>query len=217
MRTSRHHSAQAIPPPEPADPGSARFPHSPAARRAAVQPADAAALTPEPAPRSADEHVPAAAAVDPPDPGRNRIVGKGELAPSSLDPRSPGSPSSAGRPTPAGGRSATTEPSASAAGIDRTSAYRRANRQPAFAAAWEDAWQDSIDDLEGEARRRALEKSDALLMFQLRAYRPERYRESFNVRVDVRREAERIAARFGVPVEEVLDRLERQAEEALKK
>jgi hypothetical protein len=107
--------------------------------------------------------------------------------------------------------------SASAAGIDRTSAYRRANRDPAFAAAWEDAWQDSIDDLEGEARRRALEKSDALLMFQLRAYRPERYRESFNVRVDVRREAERIAARFGVPVEDVLDRLERQAEEALKK
>jgi len=100
---------------------------------------------------------------------------------------------------------------ASAAGVDRSTPYRRAERDPAFAAAWAEASDDAIDTLEGEARRRALAGSDALLMFLLRAHRPQRFRESLDVRVDVRREAALVAERLGVPVEEVLEAANRLA------
>jgi hypothetical protein len=100
-----------------------------------------------------------------------------------------------------------------AAGVDRSTPYRRAGRDPAFAEAWAAAEQDAIDTLEGEARRRALNGSDGLLMFLLRAHRPERYRDSIDVRLDVRREAERIAAKLGMNPEEVLEIAERRARE----
>ncbi|MCI4355412.1 MAG: hypothetical protein L3K06_08630, partial [Thermoplasmata archaeon] len=45
---------------------------------------------------------------------------------------------------------------ADAAGIDRSTPYVRAARDPRFAAAFERAREDAIDGLEGEARRRAL-------------------------------------------------------------
>jgi len=96
-----------------------------------------------------------------------------------------------------------------AVGIDRSTPYVRARRDPGFAAAWAAAEQDSIDVLEAEARRRALVSSDALLMFLLRAHRPERYRDTLDVRLDVRREAERVAERLGLPVDDVLARVER--------
>ena len=41
-------------------------------------------------------------------------------------------------------------------------------------------------------------------MFLLRAHRPERYRETLDLRLELRAEAERIAAKVGRPVEEVL-------------
>lgn len=100
-----------------------------------------------------------------------------------------------------------------AAGIDRSTPYRRAQRDPAFAAAWAAAEQDAVDTLEAEARRRALQSSDALLMFLLRAHRPERYRDSLEVHLDVRREAERIAAKLGMSPDEVLEIAERRAAE----
>jgi hypothetical protein len=50
-------------------------------------------------------------------------------------------------------------------------------------------------------------------MFLLRAHRPDVYRESVEVRVDIRREAERIAEQLGVPVEDVLKRYERRVRE----
>ena len=99
------------------------------------------------------------------------------------------------------------------AGIDRSTPYRRAERDPAFAEAWAEASDDAIDLLEGEARRRALAGSDALLMFLLRAHRPERFRESLDVRVELRREAEQVAAKTGRSVEEVLEAAERRARE----
>lgn len=68
--------------------------------------------------------------------------------------------------------------SASAAGIDRDTAYKRRRRDQHFAAAWAAAEQDAIDILEAEARRRALSVSDQLLMFLLRAHRPELYRDN---------------------------------------
>ena len=100
-----------------------------------------------------------------------------------------------------------------AAGIDRSTPYRRAGRDPKFAEAWAAAEQDAVDTLEAEARRRALHGSDGLLMFLLRAHRPERYRDSIDIRLDVRREAERIAAKLGMSADEVLEIAQRRAAE----
>jgi hypothetical protein len=100
---------------------------------------------------------------------------------------------------------------ASACGVDRTTPYAAAKRDPAFAAAWAAAEQDAIDVLEAEARRRALAGSDSLLQFLLRALRPEKYRDRVDLHVEVRREAERIAIRHGVPLEQVLEIADRHA------
>ena len=43
------------------------------------------------------------------------------------------------------------------AGFDRKTAYAHRAADPEFAAEWEDALEQSIDDLEGEARRRAVD------------------------------------------------------------
>ena len=47
--------------------------------------------------------------------------------------------------------------SARKAGFDRKTAYAHRAADPEFAAEWEDALEQSIDDLEGEARRRAVD------------------------------------------------------------
>ena len=104
---------------------------------------------------------------------------------------------------------------ADAAGVDRSTPYVRARRDAAFAAAWAQAEQDALDVLEAEARRRALASSDALLMFLLRAHRPERYREALDVHLELRRAAERTAERLGLGVDEVLAAAERKAQELL--
>jgi hypothetical protein len=83
-----------------------------------------------------------------------------------------------------------------AAGIERSTAYRHRDSDPAFAAAWEDAMEQSTDDLAGEAYRRARhgtekpvfhmgarcgavrEYSDTLTIFLLKAHRPGVYRET---------------------------------------
>ena len=71
--------------------------------------------------------------------------------------------------------------SADGAGIDRDTAYRRRQRDRRFAEAWAQTEQDAIDVLEAEARRRALTTSDTLLIFLLKAHRPDRYREPSRV------------------------------------
>lgn len=83
--------------------------------------------------------------------------------------------------------------------IDRSTAYRRREADEAFAAAWEDALEESIDRLEAEARRRAeegtlkpvfyqgdavgfiKEYSDTLMVLLLKAHRPEKYRERTDI------------------------------------
>ncbi len=104
---------------------------------------------------------------------------------------------------------------AQGAGIDRTTAYAKAARDPAFAAAWRAAHEAAVDLLEGEARRRALAGSDQLLMFLLRGLRPDRYGAKLDLRVDIRREAERVAERLGCSVEDVLEAAEAKAREVL--
>ena len=102
--------------------------------------------------------------------------------------------------------------SADGAGIDRDTAYRRRQRDPDFAAAWTQAEADAVDVLEAEARRRALTVSDNLLMFLLKAHRPERFRET--IRIDLRREAERLAAELGIDPEAAIAEAERLVAEA---
>jgi hypothetical protein len=66
---------------------------------------------------------------------------------------------------------------AKAAGITRQAAYWARNADDAFKAAWDDAREQAIDTLELEAHRRAMKSSDLLIIFLLKALRPEKYRE----------------------------------------
>lgn len=95
-----------------------------------------------------------------------------------------------------------------AAQIDRSTPYARRDADEKFAAAWDDALEESIDRLEAEARRRAeegtlkpvfyqgdavgfiKEYSDTLMVLLLKAHRPEKYRE----RTDVTSGGEKIQA-----------------------
>lgn len=84
---------------------------------------------------------------------------------------------------------------AKASGLHRNTWYRRRSQRPEFAAAWAEALERGTDALEDEAVRRAVEGvlkpvfhqgkrvgalriySDSLLMFMLRARRPDRFAE----------------------------------------
>jgi hypothetical protein len=83
-------------------------------------------------------------------------------------------------------------------GVTLRAAYKRREQDASFRAAWDAAHETSVDLLEAEARRRAYEGvsehvyrggewveirkySDALLMFLLKAERPEKYRENYDV------------------------------------
>jgi len=66
-------------------------------------------------------------------------------------------------------------------GIDRTLAYKWRERDPKFAEEWSQAEEDASDLLEAEALKRAKASSDTLLIFLLKARRPEKYRETVNL------------------------------------
>ena len=84
------------------------------------------------------------------------------------------------------------------AGVTRQDAYRTHNRNKKFRRLWEEAFDEAVDLLDGEARRRATGikrdvwyagevvgtenvYSDTLLMFLLRAHRPRLYRDNVQV------------------------------------
>lgn len=85
---------------------------------------------------------------------------------------------------------------ARAAKVSRQWAYQMREEDPDFAAAWDEALQISLDDAEGELYRRAVkgtlkpvfqggekvgsvrEYSDTLLIFLLKAHKPDVYRET---------------------------------------
>jgi hypothetical protein len=68
---------------------------------------------------------------------------------------------------------------AQAAGVSRATAYRHRQAHHEFADAWKDALEDACDQLELEARKRALSGSDRLLQFLLIAHRPQVFSERF--------------------------------------
>lgn len=68
--------------------------------------------------------------------------------------------------------------SCNAAGVPRSTAYRWRDRWSTFADEWDEALEDACDILEAEAWKRAIEKnSDRLLMFLLKAHRPDKYKD----------------------------------------
>lgn len=97
--------------------------------------------------------------------------------------------------------------SARAVGLDRDAAYLRRKSDPEFAAAWASAEEVSTDELVAEARRRALAGSDWLLWRLIQAHRRELYGDT--IRIDIRQEAERIAAEVGIDVESAIAEAER--------
>jgi hypothetical protein len=64
------------------------------------------------------------------------------------------------------------------AGIHRDTAYFERSQDPLFAEQWAEALDRGVDMLEDVAKKRAYEGSDTLLIFLLKAHRPERYRET---------------------------------------
>lgn len=80
--------------------------------------------------------------------------------------------------------------------VSRSWAYAQRDDDPEFAAAWDEALETGVDEAEGELHRRAVKgvlepvfykgeevghirrHSDTLLMFLLKAHRPEKYKET---------------------------------------
>lgn len=100
-----------------------------------------------------------------------------------------------------------------AAGVHRTTPYKAYAESPEFARQWDEALEDAIDTLEAAAWKRArdgvtrhdpimfkgqkvaekviTEYSDTLMVTLLKAHRPEKYRERFDIQVkDARARAE---------------------------
>jgi len=77
---------------------------------------------------------------------------------------------------------------ARAAGVNRATPYRWKEQDPEFGEAWEDARNECVDLLEGEAKRRALAGSDTLLIFLLKSYRPEVFGERVRQTIDQKTE-----------------------------
>jgi hypothetical protein len=75
---------------------------------------------------------------------------------------------------------------ARAAGVSTRAAYKARDASPEFAERWSDAVNKSVDTLEHEVYQRALKEDSQLAMFVLKAFRPERYRETSRLEIDQR-------------------------------
>ena len=67
--------------------------------------------------------------------------------------------------------------SARGAGIIPNTAYEHRKAFPEFATAWDEAKEQAIEILEAEAWQRARKQSDVLMIFLLKAHKPDKYRE----------------------------------------
>lgn len=73
--------------------------------------------------------------------------------------------------------------SAKGAGVIPNTAYEHRKALPEFAAQWDQAKEEAIEILEGHAWSRASSTSDVLMIFLLKAHKPERYREQSHLDV----------------------------------
>ncbi len=96
---------------------------------------------------------------------------------------------------------------ARAIGVSRQAAYQYRDVDAGFKQAWDNAIEEGLDTLEDEAIRRAKKSSDLLLIFMLKAKRPEIYRETIEVNVNWRAELRQ----SGVDPEQYLQQMIEQA------
>ena len=75
--------------------------------------------------------------------------------------------------------SANVRASCQAAGVRRTDAYKARDKDKKFASEWDEALQDALDILEAEMMKRAKSGSDTLMIFLMKAHRPEKYRDVY--------------------------------------
>ena len=73
--------------------------------------------------------------------------------------------------------------------LSRDTVYRWRREDPVFSEAFETAREVVADDLEQEALRRAHDGSDLLLIFMLKALRPDKYRERQETNINVNSDA----------------------------
>lgn len=90
------------------------------------------------------------------------------------------------------------------AGIKRGSAYEARDTDPDFRAQWDDALQDACDLIELKGKALALQGSERLIEFFLKAHRPEVYGDRLKVSVGFQEEAKRLADELGIPLADVL-------------
>lgn len=76
------------------------------------------------------------------------------------------------------GQGISTSTAAKGAGSSRTTVYRWRQDDAKFAAAWDDAKETGLDRLEDKALQLAHAGSEKLIIFLLKAGRPEKYREN---------------------------------------
>jgi hypothetical protein len=75
---------------------------------------------------------------------------------------------------------------ARAAGVSTRACYKARDADPEFAEAWSDAINKSVDALEHEVYQRALKGDAQLALAVLKAFRPERWRETSRMEIDTR-------------------------------
>lgn len=96
-----------------------------------------------------------------------------------------------------------------AARVSPHTIYKWRDEDEAFAEEEAQAREACADGLEEALVRRAKRKSDVAAIFMLKAMRPEKYRETINLNVNVRQQAEKIAAELGLDPAEVIAEAER--------
>ena len=104
--------------------------------------------------------------------------------------------------------------SAYGSGTARSNVYARREDSPEFAARMDAAHIEAVETLEAEAWNRARKTSDVLLIFLLKALKPQMYRENIKVTLEYNLSAEqinRIAQRLvesGIPEQSLGDAFE---------
>lgn len=99
--------------------------------------------------------------------------------------------------------------SAEYCGVSRQRVYQVRQADAEFREQWKFAMEAACDDLELEARRRAKAGSDVLLIFLLKAHRPQIYRDRVQLDVNL---VGRMAEQYGLDPEDIM----REAEALLK-
>jgi len=94
-------------------------------------------------------------------------------------------------------------------------AYRWRDRSPTFRREWDIAIEEAVDTLEAAARARALAGDSVLLIFLLKAHRPDIYRETVRHELWIQREAAKLAEAHATTPERVILLAERLKEKTV--